>query len=1293
MKLKWQKVFAVLLAILLLVPAGWVAPVAAATSTTVYHETFKDPTNVPKQSGGPTIEHVNKLFDGNEDDGALHLTNRKETWDGLDFNFADIHLQNGITYKITIKGYVDSDVIVPHDAVASLQPVNASTNSYGDWITSSALTAGQPFTLSADYTANATTYATLRIGSNEAGAEVPFYIGDVLITTEDDSTPPPTSGEFVLHDFEDGELGDWVRRSGEGNIAVTSDDNHTEDGEYSLETTGNEQYDGALLSVAGKLQKGHQYRLSAWVKMAEGQANTELRLSVQNGSSYSNVSPNGTVTDDNWVLLTGLYTQSTTPGDVLNAYVEIAEDYKEPRTFLLDDFKLTYNQAVEGPNPDDSLSSIHEMYKDYFPIGNIMNPGDFNDEQKLNFLKKHYVLMSAENNMKPDYAYNGRDFNFTNMDELVNNALNNEFLVHGHVLVWHSQSPEWLHTNNGQPLPRNEALTNLKKHIRTVVEHYGEKVISWDVVNEAVEDSLLNNPTEWQTTLRNSGWLRAIGPDFIYESFKAAREAIDDNGWDIDLYYNDYNDDNQAKATAIASMVKELNDKYFSETGKKLIDGIGMQSHYNLNTNPDNVRASIERFRDIGVKVGVTELDVTAGSNGAQTEEQMKAQAYLYAELFQIYKNYKETITRVTFWGVDDGSSWRNENSPLLFDSRYQAKPAYYAVIDPDKYINENPPVEKDILQSTAVYGKPVMDGMEDDVWRKAPVLPLNRYQSAHNGATGVAKALWDEDNLYVLIETNDTELDDTAIAAHEQDSVEVFLDENNAKSTSYQADDAQYRVNFKNIATFNPGSAEEGFESFTVTGDTYYRVELKIPFKTIDPVNNTKIGFDAQVNDASDGARQSAAIWNDLTGAGWQDPSVFGILTLTGKPDSSSPSDPSPYVPGPAPVHVPTTPAPDNKPVLTVKDGQAKVKVTANYLNQAFEKALIGPNGKKQIVIEVKAQEGNVSSAVEFPASSLNRNEAFVLTLKTPQGTIDIPSNMFSTLAGVDGKNITISIASANEDELDTAVREQIGNRPVIQLNVLVDGNMITWNNPNAPVTIAIPYAPTAAERANPDQILIWYIDGDGHANAVPNSRYDAANGVVRFHTTHFSKYAVAYVLKSFNDLGNIPWAKQAIEVMASRDVIKGVGNNSYKPSETIKKADFITMLVHALELQSTGEAGLMFSDVKSTDYFYNEVRIAKELGIATGTGNNQFNPHGIITRQEAMVFAAKAIAAAGIELTKGSLVAYSDADQVADYAKESVSALIHANIVNGMSGKITPKESLTRAQAAVILYRIWNY
>ena len=122
-----------------------------------------------------------------------------------------------------------------------------------------------------------------------------------------------------------------------------------------------------------------------------------------------------------------------------------------------------------------------------------------------------------------------------------------------------------------------------------------------------------------------------------------------------------------------------------------------------------------------------------------------------------------------------------------------------------------------------------------------------------------------------------------------EQDSIEVFVDQKNSKTTFYQGrNHGQYRVNFDNETSFNPQSIEEGFESATSVSGTNYIVEVKIPFTEITPSKDTVIGFDLQIDHAKNGSRQSVVAWNDITGTGYMDPSVFGNLILVDKIDSS---------------------------------------------------------------------------------------------------------------------------------------------------------------------------------------------------------------------------------------------------------------------------------------------------------------------------------------------------------------------------------------------------------------------
>ncbi|WP_068784573.1 endo-1,4-beta-xylanase [Paenibacillus phocaensis] len=894
-----KRALMLLIAALLLLPAGWppVSVIQANTAdpdgtVTVYHEDFANGIGKAIQSGGATLTSVTgKTFAGNEDGGALYVSNRVNNWDAADFRFSDIGLTNGKTYTAQVTVYVDAAVSVPAGAKAALQTVD----SYGNYAEAD-YTAGQAVTLTKEFTVDTGADKALRINSNAAGAAVPYYIGDIRITEKEGSgggeqPPRDPALPFSTITFEDQQAGGFTGRAGTETLTVTNEANHTPGGSYALKVEGRSNtWHGPMLRVEKYVDQGAEYKISAWVKLIDP-ASSQLQLSTQIGegssANYVALSPKTVSTGDNWVQFEGTYRYNSVGGEFLTIYVESSNN--ATASFYIDDIR--FESTGSGPIAiQKDLVPLKTAYQDDFLIGNAISAEDL-EGVRLELLRMHHNAVTAGNAMKPDGLQPTKgNFTFAAADAMVDKVRAEGMQMHGHVLVWHQQSPAWMNTatdaqGNSVPLSREEALANLRTHIQTVMEHFGDRVISWDVVNEAMNDNP-GNPADWQASLRQAPWKTAIGADYVEQAFLAAREVLDRHPeWDIKLYYNDYNEDNQNKAQAIYNMVKALNDKYaLTHPGKRLIDGVGMQAHYNVNTNPENVRLSLEKFISLGVEVSITELDIQAGSNYQLSEKLANAQGYLYAQLMQIFKAHADHIARVTFWGMDDGTSWRSASNPLLFDKNLQAKPAYYGVINPAKFIEEHQPDVSEANQSTAAYGTPTVDGTVDAVWSKAPAMPIQRYQTAWQGATGTAKALWDENNLYVLIQVSDAQLDKNSPNPWEQDSVEVFLDENNAKTSFYQDDDGQYRVNYDNETSFNPEKLADGFVSAARVTGTNYTVEMKIPFKSITPANLVKIGFDAQINDAKDGARQSVAAWNDTTGNGYQDTSVYGVLTLTGK-------------------------------------------------------------------------------------------------------------------------------------------------------------------------------------------------------------------------------------------------------------------------------------------------------------------------------------------------------------------------------------------------------------------------
>lgn len=866
-----------------------------AAETEVYHETFASGKGIAVQSGGANLEQVTgKVFDGNEDGAALYVSNRANTWDAADFKIADVGLENGKTYTITVQGYVDSDADVPAGAQVWLQ----TADSWG-WWGGTDMVVGKAFTLTGSYTVDTSKDWTIRIQSNEDGKTVPFYIGDIVITGQAAAVAEqkPAAGDrapalpFTTITFEDNTANGFEARGGVEILTVTDEENHTEGGKYALKVEGRtNNWHGPSLRIEKYVDQGAEYKITAWVKLLEP-GSAQIMLSTQigegSGASYINLAPANMTTADGWVKLEGTYRYNNVSSEYVTVYVESPNN--ATASFYIDDISIESTGAGALEIQKD-LKPLKDVYQDDFLIGAAISSEDL-EGVRFDILKMHHNSVTTANAMKPDALQREKGvFTFDGADKLVDTAIAAGMKVHGHTLVWHQQSPDWLNTTTDAegktvPLSREEALENLRNHITTVMEHFGNRVISWDVVNEGMNDNP-SNPTDWRKALRQSPWYQAIGEDYIEQAFLIAREVLDAHpDWDIKLYYNDYNEDNQNKATAIYSMVKELNENYAkTHPGKLLIDGIGMQGHHNSRTNPENVKLSLEKFISLGVEVSITELDIQSGNNFMLTDEEAEYQAYLYAQMFKTFKENSEHIARVTLWGIDDGTSWRSSTNPLLFDKNLQAKPAYYAVIDPDTTIAGYNKEVVEANEATALYATPVIDGIVDDIWNDTEVMKINRYQMAWQGANGTARALWDDKNLYVLFQVSDTQLDKGSPNPWEQDSVEVFVDENNGKTSYYQDDDGQFRVNYENTKSFNPETIAAGFESAVAVSGTSYTVEVKIPFRTITPVNGTVIGFDVQINDGKDGARQSVATWNDLTGNAYQDTSVIGNLLLVGK-------------------------------------------------------------------------------------------------------------------------------------------------------------------------------------------------------------------------------------------------------------------------------------------------------------------------------------------------------------------------------------------------------------------------
>lgn len=319
---------------------------------------------------------------------------------------------------------------------------------------------------------------------------------------------------------------------------------------------------------------------------------------------------------------------------------------------------------------------------------------------------------------------------------------------------------------------------------------------------------------------------------------------------------------------------------------------------------------------------------------------------------------------------------------------------------------------------------------------------------------------------------------------------------------------------------------------------------------------------------------------------------------------------------------------------------------------------------------------------------------EQGLLTLDTDAGSVTVLSNMLTGVAGSSGSKAEISIGRGDKEALPNDIKSAIGDRPLVQLALSIDGKQTDWSNPSAPVTVSIPYTPTATELTNPESIVVWYIDGSGNVVTIPNGRYDAATGTVTFSTTHFSDYAVVYNKVSFNDVAASAWYNKAVNFIAARDITSGTGGGKYSPEAKLTRGEFIVLMMRAYGIAPDENPTGNFSDAGNT-YYTGYLAVAKRLGITAGVGNNMYAPGKEITRQEMFTLLYNALKVIG-QLPQGdsgkTLSSFTDAGQIDSWATEAMSLLVETGTVGGSGGKLNPTGTTTRAEMAQVLYNLLN-
>ena len=323
--------------------------------------------------------------------------------------------------------------------------------------------------------------------------------------------------------------------------------------------------------------------------------------------------------------------------------------------------------AVDGGQPAAQPLRAHAR-RAGLPVGTAVDMAALEaDAAYRDTVAAEFNSVTAENVMKWQLVEPVRgQLDFAAADELVRFAEEHGQQVYGHTLLWHNQLPTWL-TNgvaDGSITP-DELRQLLRQHIVDQVTHFRGKVVAWDVVNEVIDDN---------ANLRDTLWLRQLGPGYIADAFRWAHEADPK----VKLYLNDYNIEGlNAKSDAY----HELATRLLRE--RVPVDGIGIQGHLGVQFGFSNtVIENLRRFDELGLETSITEADVRMLLPVDTVKLQAQARGFLtLLEGCLLTPGCK----RFTVWGFTDRYSWvpgffTGQGAATIMDERFQPKPAYEAI-------------------------------------------------------------------------------------------------------------------------------------------------------------------------------------------------------------------------------------------------------------------------------------------------------------------------------------------------------------------------------------------------------------------------------------------------------------------------------------------------------------------------------------------------------------------------------------------------------------------------------------
>lgn len=755
-----------------------------------------------------------------------------------------------------------------------------------------------------------------------------FCLTSVVVTLKEGSGSQITHGENIIDngDFSNQDFSSWSASKGDATITAEPVENGadigvTTCGAITRSQDPSKSYECFAQDITENVSEGEEYEFSFWAKLSDdynkelkdSQKTVQFQPYYENGDGKQEYDTTGLISGTSaqileagkWTKFEGTY---KIPSGAKKVVIRILEqgDWQEPGSCIMGKYyvanvsmkKITKPKPEIEENIPDWKASVTGSLGTGSIAGTAIMSSEISDDTLMALVKKHFNAVTFGNELKPDALFNyqigqsvdsttitfqGKELkvpvvndkqenlDFSRADAMLDKILewnnanpNDKIRVRGHVLVWHSQTPEWFfHEDYDVAKPYADKGTmnrRLEWFIFSVFDHYFGKAANgkydglfygWDVVNEAVngntyrDDKVISDASDTSTSDTrhgsNSMWWRVYkSNEFIINAFKYANKYAPN---DVELYYNDFGETDNTKGEGIVKLINDVK----SADGTRL-DAFGMQAHYNVDGfSAAQFKSVAKKYAQAAGKVQLTELDFKASSTydgtAATKESEYTKMAYCHKNLYEAIKALKKegaNVSGITVWGVIEPNSWLHSQSdlgggasgsaqcPLLFDGNYKAKPAYWAYVDATKL---QPAIQKVTITEAK-------DGN----------IAGETYTIDQGAVQAEFIPVWDADGLTVQVKVKDTTVNDA-------DAVTVYVDPDNSAS-----DITPHKVTVARTA------------AAAIAGG--YQATVKVSMKGLKVAQ--QISLDVVVN--NDGETGS---FNDLTGKQESSSKYYAVATM----------------------------------------------------------------------------------------------------------------------------------------------------------------------------------------------------------------------------------------------------------------------------------------------------------------------------------------------------------------------------------------------------------------------------